>query len=374
MRFLMLNWRDPKNPLSGGAERVTQAYLKALTKRGHEVFWYANAFPGCLPEETIDDIRIVRGGGMGTSVVKAIQWYRRQPRFDLVMDQHHGIPWYTPWWCGTNCVSYIHEVLGPIWDAFYPWPLSMIGRWQERWTHWIYRNIPFWTASCCTRDILHAHGVKSVKVIPYGVYTVALAQLPEKPLELPLRLAVVSRLAPNKRIDHAVRAVKCLKDRGVEARLTIVGSGEVEGQLRNLVGELQVGDRVTFTGPLSEADKDAVLQRAHLLLHTSMREGWGLNVIEANAMGTPGVVYPVAGLIESTLQDETGMISERETPESLADALGKILKSPERYQGYRVKAWERAKTLHWDNVLPNASEWLEQQARGGKPAPMERVG
>jgi glycosyltransferase involved in cell wall biosynthesis len=80
-------------------------------------------------------------------------------------------------------------------------------------------------------------------------------------------------------------------------------------------------------------------------------------------MGTPGVVYPVAGLIESTLQDETGMISERETPESLADALGKILKFPERYQSYRVKAWERAKTLHWNNVLPMASEWLEEQAR-----------
>jgi hypothetical protein len=52
--ILMLNWRDPKNPLSGGAERVTLAYLGALTRRGHKVYWYANAFPNCLPEETID--------------------------------------------------------------------------------------------------------------------------------------------------------------------------------------------------------------------------------------------------------------------------------------------------------------------------------
>ena len=34
MRFLMLNWRDPRNPLSGGAERVTQGYLTALESRG----------------------------------------------------------------------------------------------------------------------------------------------------------------------------------------------------------------------------------------------------------------------------------------------------------------------------------------------------
>jgi len=364
MRFLMLNWRDPKNPLSGGAERVTQAYLAALAKRGHEVFWFANAFPNCLPTETIDGIQIVRGGGMGSSVIKARSWYRQQPKFDLVMDQHHGIPWYTPWWCGTNSVSYIHEVLGPIWSAFYPWPVSVIGRWQERWTHWFYRKVPFWTASECTRDILKKHGVRSVKIIPYGVNTVALPSLPEKPLTAPLRLVACSRLAPNKRIDHAVRTVRCLSDRGIAATLTIVGTGETEGQLRALVKELKLEDKVIFTGPLPEAAKDEQLQRAHFLLHNSLREGWGLNVIEANAMGTPAVVYPVAGLIESTLHDETGLISEKETPESMASSLEGILRTPEKYQVYRVKAWERAKTLHWDKVLPLACEWLEKQARG----------
>ncbi len=362
MRFLMLNWRDPKNPLAGGAERVTQAYLADLAKRGHEVFWYANAFPNCLPEETIENIRVVRGGSTGTSVIKAIQWYRKQAPFDLVMDQHHGIPWYAPWWCKTNCVAYIHEILGPIWSAFYPWPTAVVGRWQERWTHWFYRNIPFWTASESTKRCLEAHGVRSIKIIRYGVYTKALVTLPEKTLTVPLQLAVVSRLAPNKRIDHAIRTLKCLVDRGIDARLTIVGMGEVEAQLRRLVGELQLGERVSFTGLLSEAEKDEQLRRSHFLLHTSLREGWGLNVIEANAMGTPGAVYPVEGLVESTLHDETGVVSEHESPESLAQALVTVLKAPEKYARYRVQAWERAKTLHWDNVLIGASEWLEAQA------------
>ena len=97
MRFLMLNWRDPKNPKTGGAERVTEAYLSALVERGHEVFWFANAFEGCSPTEEIRGIRILRGGGQGTSILKAREWYRSQPRFDLVMDQHHGIPWFAPW-------------------------------------------------------------------------------------------------------------------------------------------------------------------------------------------------------------------------------------------------------------------------------------
>jgi len=359
----MLNWRDPKNPLAGGAERVTRAYLLALVKRGHEVVWYANDFPGCATEEVIDGIRIVRGGGRGVSVWKAWRWYRQQPRFDLVIDQHHGIPWYAPWWCRTNCVAYIHEVLGPIWDAFFPWPTSAIGRHQERWTHWLYRKTTFWTPSECTRHILEKTGVRNVKVIPNGVYTVALPVLPEKPLELPLRLIVVSRLAPNKRIDHSIRVVKCLVEQGIAVHLTIVGTGETEPNLRQLTTELQMDQHVTFTGPLPEARKDEELRRAHFLLHNSLREGWGLNVIEANAMGTPAVVYPVAGLIESTLHDVTGLISEKETPESMGASLIGILNSREKYQGYRQQALERARAVHWDNVLPGATDWLEEQAR-----------
>ena len=73
----------------------------------------------------------------------------------------------------------------------------------------------------------------------------------------------------------------------MRATLTIVGTGDVEGDLRKLVRTLNVEDRVTFTGPLPESGKDSHLRDAHFLLHTSQREGWGLNVIEANAMVTP---------------------------------------------------------------------------------------
>jgi glycosyltransferase involved in cell wall biosynthesis len=259
-------------------------------------------------------------------------------------------------------VSYIHEVLGPIWNSFYPWPISSLGRLQERWTHWAYRNVQFWTASQCTKDILHSHGIKSVKLIPYGVNTVALSKLDDKPLDRPLRLAVVSRLAPNKRIDHAIRTVKCLAETNVPVRLTIVGEGETRAALQALTAELRLDNQVAFAGSLSEEEKDARLRNSHFLLHTSQREGWGLNVIEANAMGTPAAVYPVAGLIESTLHDQTGIVSEKETPESLASGLMKILKLPERYQAYRVAALERARTFHWSHVLSESSAWLEAQA------------
>jgi glycosyltransferase involved in cell wall biosynthesis len=363
MRFLMLNWRDPRNPLAGGAERVTLGYLSALAQRGHDVYWFAFDFPGATPIEEIDGVKIVRGGGVGTAILRAIRWTRQQPPFDLIIDQHHGIPWLAPWWSGTRCVAYIHEVLGPIWDAFYNWPLNRIGQVQERWAHWLYRDVPFWTACESTRDDLLAHGVRDVTIIRYGVHTVALPELPAKPLVAPLRLIVVARLAPNKRVDHAVRTVQCLSELGVDAHLEIVGSGETETHLRQIVAELNLAKSVFFIGHVSELEKDQRLAEAHFLLHTSQREGWGLNVIEANAMGTPAAVYPVRGLIESTLHEETGLVSAQETPRSLAEAMTKLLFSPHRYQNFREQAWNRAKTFHWSVILPQACDWLESMAQ-----------
>jgi len=366
MRFLMLNWRDPENPQSGGAERVSKAYLSALIERGHQVHWFSNDFKGAAREKVIDKIQIVRGGGKGTSIWKAIRWYRQQPRFDLVIDQHHGIPWFAPWWSGTNCVAYIHEVLGPIWKAFYPWPISAIGQCQERWTHRLYRKIPFWTPSESTKRNLIRHGVNEVKVIPNGTDTQPLKELENKQLRAPLRLAAVSRLAPNKRIDHVIQATRLLLTQGIESHLYIVGTGESESQLKQMVAELDMQRNTTFAGHLSEAEKNGCLQRAHLLIHTSIREGWGLNVIEANAMGTPAIVYPVAGLVDSTVHNETGIVTANETPEEVANAVVELTKMPERYHRLRVNAWQRSQKFQWSEVLPPACDWLEEQARKSK--------
>jgi glycosyltransferase involved in cell wall biosynthesis len=363
VRFLMLNWRDPENPLSGGAERVTLGYLGALAKRGHEVFWFANHFEGAAKETTIDGIKILRAGGKGSSIFAARKWVRTQAKFDLMIDQIHGIPWYAPWWCKTNCIAYLHEVLGPIWDAFYQWPLNTIGKTQERWTYRLYRNVHFWTACESTRDCLRADGVKNISIVRYGVHTVALPTLPPKSISNPLRLVVVSRLAPNKRIDHAIETLRILLNQNVAATLTIVGSGEIEGRLKALAATLPTG-AVKFTGGLPEHEKDALLRDCHFLLHTSQREGWGLNVIEANAMGTPAAVYPVAGLRESTLENRTGLVAADETPDALAKRLAEILSNDVRYQALRQSAWERAKRFHWSVILPKACDWLEAHARG----------
>ena len=189
-----------------------------------------------------------------------------------------------------------------------------------------------------------------------------LASLDAKPLELPLRLITVSRLAPNKRVDHAIRAAKGLRSRGIEVQLTIVGRGDSEPLLSRMVDEMGMRDSVSFAGGLTEDLKNEYLRRAHWLIHTSVREGWGLNVIEANAMGTPAIVYPVEGLVDSTVDGVTGRIVTTESPEALVEGLLNSLANKETYASLRENAWRRSFEFMWERVLPEAANWLESNA------------
>jgi glycosyltransferase involved in cell wall biosynthesis len=130
-----------------------------------------------------------------------------------------------------------------------------------------------------------------------------------------------------------------------------------------MAAQADLAGHVTFAGQLAEAAKDAELRRAHLLIHTSIREGWGLNVIEANALGTPAIVYPVGGLVDSTLHGQTGIVTTKEGPEAVAESVLALLSQPAQYDRLRLNAWERAKTFAWPKVLPPACDWLEEQAR-----------
>jgi glycosyltransferase involved in cell wall biosynthesis len=174
--------------------------------------------------------------------------------------------------------------------------------------------------------------------------------------------ASYSWLANHARADSGwIRATLLV---GMTAVLVAGAVPDDSGTIRLAIGRSSSGGKMAARPEPGEDDKDAVLRDSHLLLHTSVREGWGLNVIEANAMGTPAAVYPVAGLRESTLHDRTGVVAARETPAALAEEIVRLATDDARYQRYRHGAWERAKTMHWRRILPAASAWFEARARG----------
>ena len=74
----------------------------------------------------------------------------------------------------------------------------------------------------------------------------------------------------------------------------MIGSGPMSDKLKRTASE-----SVNFFGHVSDGEKRQLMGRAHALLATSVREGWGLTVTEAVAVGTATIGYAVPGLVDS---------------------------------------------------------------------------
>ena len=213
----------------------------------------------------------------------------------------------------------------------------------------------------------HEHEGEDVTIVPYGVDIMALTSRREA-LAGAVAACGGSRLAPNKRIDHGSAGSPVPGSIGVGG--AIPRSSAVANVMNSCTSSWRswgLVEHVSFTGPLSETDKDSVLREAHFILHISQREGWGLNVIEANAMGTPAIVYPVPGLVESTVHEETGLVAgASESSESLAMSSSGALSSATR--GLPPLAGERLELCRGPSIgagaSPATSDWLEAQASG----------
>jgi glycosyltransferase involved in cell wall biosynthesis len=157
-----------------------------------------------------------------------------------------------------------------------------------------------------------------------------LAEFPYRPEGRPAnRVIAVGRLSRLKGFDHLLRAARVLADRGVDARVELVGDGDERNALQRLAADLGIADRVWFRGWLPFAEARRAMAEATLLVHPSGRIGDGLpNVVrEAMALGTPVIGSRVAGLPDA-LRDDCGVLVPPRNPEALADAVARLLADP----------------------------------------------
>ena len=94
---------------------------------------------------------------------------------------------------------------------------------------------------------------------------------------------------------------------------------------------------------------------------TSVREGWGLVVSEANAVGTPAIVYDVSGLRDSVRNELTGLIVPPR-PRSMAEAMLRLTEDPQLYERLAVEGRRWSSTLSFDATASQFREVLAANA------------
>ncbi|PIT88930.1 MAG: glycosyltransferase family 1 protein [Candidatus Levybacteria bacterium CG10_big_fil_rev_8_21_14_0_10_36_7] len=363
MKILLLNWRDPLNPDSGGAEIVTLEHAKAWVQHGHDVIWFTSRFKNSSKEEDLNGIKIVRYGNVMTVYFYAFFYYFFSGnKFDLVIDEIHGIPFFTPLYVKKPKIAFIHEVAGEIWNYMLPFPLNLIGRLTEFLYLKIYKNMHFWTDANSTIDELVKNGIKreNCVAISCAISNKTLSKIPVK--ENVPTFIFVSRLVRMKGIEDVIDAFSLILEKENKARLWIVGGGSdvYVKFLKNMTDKKGLSSKVKFWGKVDERKKLELMSKAHILLHASVKEGWGLVVIEAASQYTPSVVYDVAGLRDSVKNSKTGVVISENNPKKLAEEALFLYKDKERYQKYQEQGVNWSRSLSWKNITSQSLNMINK--------------
>jgi glycosyltransferase involved in cell wall biosynthesis len=296
LRVLILNWRDAAHAGAGGAEVWAHRIGEHWAAEGHDVTFFASAVPNKPTLENSNGVKIVRRGSRFTVYREARKFWKENDRsFDAVVESVNTVPFMCPKWVGkTPLVTMIHQLAKEVWRHEAPWPVALAGRYVLE-PHWLksYADARVITNSQSGAESFAAYGMNNVSVIPTGM------ELPAQQSRRYTKEAVPTvifcgRLASNKRPVDALEAFKVLRSKLPNAQMWIVGAGDQEALLRR-----KAGPGVKFFGYVPREKKFELMARAHALLVTSVREGWGLVVTEAGAMGTSTVAYDVAGLRDS---------------------------------------------------------------------------
>jgi glycosyltransferase involved in cell wall biosynthesis len=174
------------------------------------------------------------------------------------------------------------------------------------------------------------------------------------------RLLTVCRLSePRKNVDLVLHALSRLEARH-DFRYAVVGDGHDRARLERLASDLQLGERVRFTGYVSADELLDIYSHSDLMVLASAatrdsHEGFGIVYLEAAASGVPSLAARLAGAAEAVDEGKSGMYVEAPTIEALTEALARFLGGQIRFDPEACRTFARLFT--WGRVVDHSLQY-----------------
>jgi glycosyltransferase involved in cell wall biosynthesis len=341
MKILILNRRDIANPAGGGAEIYTHEIAKGLVETHRcDVVVFASRFPGCAEEEIIDGVSYRRRGNEATVHLHGFRYaMRNRASFDRIVDEFNGIGFFT--FLLPDSFLFVHQLYREFWFR----ELGLFGTipyLMEPLLLRCYRKKRTITVSASTKKNLEDMGFRNVRVVMNAIrHQPSVGPSVKKG---PPTLIFLGRLRSTKRPEYAIEIYRRAKEKIPDLKLWVVGRGPDEKKLKDKAGGL---DGVTFWGWVDEELKMSLLKKAHLIIVPSVREGFGINVIEAAAAGTPAIGFDVPGLRDSICHGETGYLV-RSLGEA-AERVAELFSDATGYAAMSTKCLDYSREFRWED-------------------------
>jgi glycosyltransferase involved in cell wall biosynthesis len=372
-RVLMLSWRDLGNPLGGGSERYLHRVATGLAALGDRVTVRTAAYAGAPASQVVDGVRYLRGGTPDTVFGTALRDLAagRLGRPDVVVDCQNGVPFFSRAATRAPVVVLVHHVHREQWPLAVGPVAGRVGWWLESAVApRFYRGCRYVAVSPSTRRELVGLGVPAerIAVVPNGLDPLPPGRGHRSAAP---SLVVLGRLVPHKQVEHALEVLARLRADRPELTLTVVGDGYWAPQLRARAAELGVHDAVRLVGHVDEVAKHRLLAAGWVHLCPSVKEGWGLAILEAAQHAVPTVAYATAGgTTDSVIDGRTGLLVG--DVDELAAATARLLDDRVLRERLGRAARDRAACFTWADTTRAFSAVLDEALAGrrrlGDPA------
>lgn len=391
VRVLILSWEYPPRVV-GGLGRHVHALTRNLAAQGHEVHVVTRDHPDAPVEETVDGIHVVRvteAPPVMTFDTELVQWVlafnnRVQSAATRLMLDHDIEVIHAHDWLVAYAAAGIKDAFGvPLVATVHATEYGRHQGWLPGRMNKLIHQVEWWLTYEARRVITCSHymseqvndifqlPLEKVDVVPNAVEVADFTVDPTEVAEFRAQFTpngeqmvlFAGRLEYEKGVQTVLQALEKVEAAAGPVVFAIAGVGTYSDELRKMVDELGITDRVRFTGFLEDHDLRLHYAAADVAVAPSIYEPFGLVAVEAMACGTPVVVGDTGGLRE-IVDGGHGLVFPPQDADELAARLVEVLSDASLAEQLVRKGTARASSsFHWDAVASRTVEVYEQAIR-----------
>jgi glycosyltransferase involved in cell wall biosynthesis len=331
----------------GGSQEVIYQLGKRWVEEGHNVKIISAYRDKNIPKkEILDGLEIERVASFYAAVPSIKRTYKKNEKWaDIVLENYTSYPLYTPLYVKKPLIIIMHHLMGLKYVNTVGLTKGTIGYFSEKSIPLFYKNSKFIAVSEFAKNQLLSLKIPgaNIKTIPNGINTSYF--IPFEKESTPLVLFIGNFRDGRKKIDDLLEAFKKVSDEIPEAKLIIAGPG---GDKVKMVKSLaRSSKKIEYLGMVNSETKKGLYQKSWVFVNPSIAEGFSLSCLEANACGTPAIVYQLKGL-ETIQQEINGLVVEKNNVNKLANAVILLLTNHGLREEMSNNARKFAERFNWD--------------------------
>jgi glycosyltransferase involved in cell wall biosynthesis len=390
----MLSWEFPPFKVGGLAAHVFDL-SKMLVKKGYEVHVVTCSFPGTEEYEVVDGVHVHRFDAYAIPAPEFLQWDLNMnilmeiKSIEIIKKYNIDILHAHDWLVASAAIGLKHLFRKPLLatihslergrrSGLYNNGQMMLDQIENLLVQEAWHNI---VCSQYMQSICHFSfdfPNDKMTIIPNGVrYKDFAIELSKEEKKIHHKkyananeqiVGYIGRLVPEKGVNVLLGAVKKVLEEKPNTKFVIAGEGWHRSELERISKELQIGDKVLFTGYLPEEDFLPYFNVADILVVPSTYEPFGIVALEGMATKTPIVVSDVGGLSEIVDHKWTGYKVPPDNSDAMAEAIIELLDNKELRERIIENAQEKLTHVYdWAIIADQTikiyeriqAEWLE---------------